>query len=163
MEKINIPDPCSEDWDRMSPLENGRFCAVCNKCVIDFTQKAPSEIRQILAERKNEKTCGRFYTVQLDPVRDSGKIGNPFFRYLPSALRDSRILLGVLSFILFLAGCSKKQENFRTTGLVVSDTEQDSLCNKDVIIGETVIPEDPDTIKMPAKNNVFPDRKRPEK
>ncbi|GEN75953.1 hypothetical protein [Chryseobacterium hagamense] len=163
MEKINIPDPCSEDWDRMTPFEKGRFCAVCNKCVIDFTQKTPSEVRQILAERKNEKTCGRFYTVQLDPVRNSGKVGNPLFGYLPSALRNSSILLGMLSFILFLAGCSKKHEDFRTTGLIVSDTEQDSIRNKDVIIGETVIPEDPDTIKMPAKDNVRYDRKMPEK
>lgn len=163
MEKINIPNPCSEDWDRMVPREKGRFCTVCNKCVIDFTQKAPSEVRQILTERKNEETCGRFYAVQLDPVKDSGKTGNAFFRYLPAALRNSSMVLGVLSFILFLCGCSKKQERFRTTGLIISGTQQDSLCNKNLIIGETVIPEDTEPIKKTVENNAFSDRKIPQK
>lgn len=153
MNNIQIPNPCTEDWESMLPQEKGRFCSACNKCVIDFTRKTPPEIWQILEERKNQETCGRFYTIQLDPVQDSARTANPFFRYLPSAVRNNSIALGILSFMLFLASCSKRQEsNYRTTGLIVSDTEKDSLSNsRDIIIGETVIRED--TVKMPGKDS----------
>lgn len=151
MNNIQIPNPCSEDWESMLPQEKGRFCSACSKCVIDFTRKTPPEIRQILEERKNEETCGRFYTIQLDPVQDSGRAGNAFFRYLSSAAGNSRLALGVFSFVLFLTSCLKKQESYRTAGLVVSKKEQDSLPKKDMIIGETVIRED--TVKMPGKDS----------
>jgi len=53
MKNINIPNPCSENWEMMSPQEKGRFCSVCNKCVIDFTQKQPNEILQIIDEKQD--------------------------------------------------------------------------------------------------------------
>lgn len=56
---ISIPKPCSENWDSMSPNEKGRFCAVCSKTVVDFTEKTPAEIVAIL-QNQYAKMCGRF-------------------------------------------------------------------------------------------------------
>jgi hypothetical protein len=53
--KFNIPNPCSENRKLMSPQEKGRFCALCNKWLMDFTQIQPQEIEKILEEDKASK------------------------------------------------------------------------------------------------------------
>ena len=40
----SIPNPCSEDWNTMTPDDNGRFCGSCQKVVIDFTTYSTHEI-----------------------------------------------------------------------------------------------------------------------
>ncbi|WP_309608991.1 hypothetical protein [Flavobacterium sp.] len=35
---ITIPNPCTENWNKMSKTEKGRFCNSCNKLVIDFSK-----------------------------------------------------------------------------------------------------------------------------
>jgi|GEM_PF-5667175 len=68
--QISIPTPCHEDWNKMSPQEQGRFCDKCCKTVVDFSNKSPLEVQEILLSRANEKMCGRFKTDQLrKPVR----------------------------------------------------------------------------------------------
>ncbi|MDR2222123.1 MAG: carboxypeptidase-like regulatory domain-containing protein [Flavobacteriaceae bacterium] len=42
--KIIIPEPCSEDWNLMTPQEKGRHCAVCDKVVVDFSHATRQEI-----------------------------------------------------------------------------------------------------------------------
>ncbi|MEN2414049.1 energy transducer TonB [Flavobacterium mesophilum] len=66
--KITIPEPCHENWDKMTPNENGRFCASCSKTVIDFTQMLPEEIQHFFTQNQNEKICGRFRKSQLDTI-----------------------------------------------------------------------------------------------
>ncbi|MFZ5552978.1 MAG: T9SS type A sorting domain-containing protein [Bacteroidota bacterium] len=62
---IYIPEPCHEDWDKMTPRQQGRFCAVCSKEVVDFTKKTSDDILNYLSEATG-KTCGRFTVSQLD-------------------------------------------------------------------------------------------------
>ncbi|MBB4800334.1 hypothetical protein HNP37_000373 [Flavobacterium nitrogenifigens] len=66
--KITIPEPCHEDWNKMSPNENGRFCMSCSKTVVDFTSMLPEEIQHFFIQNKNEKICGRFKKSQLDSI-----------------------------------------------------------------------------------------------
>ena len=62
--KLNIPEPCHEDWQQMSPTQKGKFCASCQKEVIDFTKLSASEIAR---KTKNSKQlCGRFTSTQLE-------------------------------------------------------------------------------------------------
>jgi len=62
--KITIPKPCHENWDLMTPTEQGRFCAVCTKVVRDFTECSYDEIYKELSN--NKKVCGRFTGDQLN-------------------------------------------------------------------------------------------------
>lgn len=58
--QIQLSEPCSEDWDLMQPNEQGRFCGVCCKTVMDFTNWQPQDIAQYLIDHAAEKPCGRF-------------------------------------------------------------------------------------------------------
>jgi CarboxypepD_reg-like domain len=55
--KISIPTPCHENWAAMTTVEKGRFCASCQKEVMDFTRMGDSQIAHILSS--NENICGR--------------------------------------------------------------------------------------------------------
>jgi len=66
--KITIPEPCHENWDKMTPNENGRFCASCSKTVIDFSKMLPEEIQHFFIQNRNEKICGRFKKSQLETI-----------------------------------------------------------------------------------------------
>lgn len=64
--RINIPQPCHEDWDRMTPQAQGRFCNSCQKCVVDFTRFTDEQLYKFLAEHKGESICGRVNRYQLN-------------------------------------------------------------------------------------------------
>jgi hypothetical protein len=55
--KIKIQNPCSEIWETMTDIPEGKFCEICSKKVWDFTEKSSEEIENILLE--NPKLCGR--------------------------------------------------------------------------------------------------------
>ncbi|WP_420573189.1 carboxypeptidase-like regulatory domain-containing protein [Kordia sp.] len=61
---VQIPEPCHEDWNKMTPTEKGKFCKLCTKEVVDFSAKSDEEIINHLTKHKN--LCGRFHTSQLD-------------------------------------------------------------------------------------------------
>ena len=66
--KITIPEPCTENWDKMTPNESGRFCMSCAKTVIDFTEMLPDEVKHFFVQNQGEKICGRFKNSQLETI-----------------------------------------------------------------------------------------------
>lgn len=62
---VHIPEPCHENWEQMSPLEQGRFCKSCSKQVVDFSQMSDKQILDIISNAAG-KTCGRFRPEQLE-------------------------------------------------------------------------------------------------
>lgn len=64
--KIHIPEPCFEDWDKMTPNEQGAFCKVCSKTVVDFSKKSEDEIQMYISANMDKKICGRFNVSQLE-------------------------------------------------------------------------------------------------
>ncbi|PXY45414.1 hypothetical protein [Flavobacterium hydrophilum] len=66
--KIAIPEPCHENWNKMSPKDNGRFCLSCSKIVVDFTSMLPEEIQHFFIQNQGNKICGRFKKTQLDNI-----------------------------------------------------------------------------------------------
>lgn len=61
--KLQIPEPCHEKWNEMTPTDRGRYCSSCEKKVIDFSNKSDAEILRLL---QGKNTCGRFQTKQLN-------------------------------------------------------------------------------------------------
>jgi hypothetical protein len=63
--QISIPHPCSENWDEMTPEARGRFCAHCQKTVIDFTAWSDTDLYNFFSKRSGD-ICGRFLGTQID-------------------------------------------------------------------------------------------------
>jgi len=63
--QIKIDEPCHENWDTMSQKQQGRFCSVCTKDVVDFTSMTDQEVKSYFLNYKGS-LCGRFNTNQLE-------------------------------------------------------------------------------------------------
>ncbi len=114
--KINIPNPCFENWDEMTPQKNGKHCASCNKIVVDFTKMTDVEVKGFFVNNQSAKTCGHFYKHQISDNR------NRFKNTLISAYTNAQNInlklfrytsLCLLSVVFFLCGCTQP-----TTGKV---------------------------------------------
>lgn len=62
---IDIPVPCTQSWENMSPMDKGRYCGHCSKKIIDFTKLADHEVARIFLDSKGA-VCGRFNENQLN-------------------------------------------------------------------------------------------------
>jgi hypothetical protein len=96
--KISIPEPCTEDWNKMTPNEDGRFCSSCSKNVVDFTNKLPDEIQVYF--QHNSNVCGRFKNFQLDSltIQISNRILHSQTQYLNIFLLALFITMGTTLF-----------------------------------------------------------------
>jgi protein TonB len=61
--------PCHEDWARMTPTEQGRYCRSCNREVVDFTHATAADLAQAQAAAPDGRLCGRFRASQLASPR----------------------------------------------------------------------------------------------
>jgi hypothetical protein len=61
--RINLPQPCHENWSEMSPKEKGRHCQKCNKEVHDFTSYSDAKLLTFF--KSNSLVCGRFRSSQI--------------------------------------------------------------------------------------------------
>jgi len=63
--QLQVPVPCHENWNGMTPENQGRFCMSCQKTVIDFTAMTDYELIQYFKNLQGN-TCGRFTENQLN-------------------------------------------------------------------------------------------------
>lgn len=82
--QISIPEPCHEAWQNMTPVEKGRFCASCQKTVLDFTYLSDNEIINLV--NKNDNLCGRINTSQLNRNLIETKRKSNYFGYLATSV-----------------------------------------------------------------------------
>ncbi len=61
---LHIPEPCHENWNKMTPTRQGKFCSVCSKQVIDFSLMSDNQILNYL-KNNTGNLCGRFDETQL--------------------------------------------------------------------------------------------------
>jgi hypothetical protein len=63
--RLNIAEPCHENWQQMTPQEQGRFCGSCQKTVVDFTMMSDQEVLNYFL-KANHDVCGRLANDQLN-------------------------------------------------------------------------------------------------
>lgn len=63
---IKVPKPCHENWQNMTPKEQGRFCGSCKKMVVDFTNMGDKELLNHISKAAGQSICGRFAGDQLN-------------------------------------------------------------------------------------------------
>jgi hypothetical protein len=61
---LDIPEPCHENWQQMTPNEQGRHCMSCQKTVVDFTMMSDKEVLAYFTKTTSH-VCGRFANDQL--------------------------------------------------------------------------------------------------
>ena len=61
-EKVTLEFTCDQDWNAMTPTENGRYCAVCQKNVVDYSHLV---LKELMLEREDKELCGNFRMEQV--------------------------------------------------------------------------------------------------
>lgn len=64
--KLEINEPCHEDWNKMKIGLMSRHCDVCEKSVMDFTTMSRAEIITYILSNPNDSVCGRMTRDQFD-------------------------------------------------------------------------------------------------
>jgi hypothetical protein len=115
---INIQEPCHEDWNKMSPVQQGRFCGSCQKKVVDFTTQTDEEIISFF-HNYNGSACGRFTDDQLQrPIQQIElKPASSFLKYAA----------GLLLPAFLFAAKSKAQMNDTFPKLVCSTVSNSEI------------------------------------
>ena len=79
--QLTIADPCHESWDQMTAAEQGRFCASCQKQVVDFSSMSDSQLAAFFKRPGGDSVCGRFFQDQLDRDIEIPKKRIPWVKY----------------------------------------------------------------------------------
>jgi hypothetical protein len=144
----SIQKPCTEDWGKMSPEQQGRHCQVCCKTVVDFSKKSDTEIVDFLKANAEKKICGRFRSEQLVPPAGSRA---------PKKNSRYRIFFAALFFVfggMLFTSCSSTRggdpfgrEPLMGTVAYIPDSTETAL------MGDTVLALPTDTTKKTGKKN----------
>ena len=103
---IQIQDPCSENFDAMSTVFEGRHCAVCETKVIDFTKMSLREIEDYFKNNGSQKICGRYnqrHTTKINFFTEFiNKIENAVYK-----TKFRKIAVWTISVVFFLLNSYK--------------------------------------------------------
>jgi hypothetical protein len=122
--KVVIADPCHENWDAMSPTDQGRFCSSCSKPVIDFSSMSDLRLTEFLREKKGQHMCGRFTEGQLNR-----KLMNPLPAQKTYHLRA--VLLGAtLTSVFGLESCKSSSRTMGAYAVCEVPKEETALTTK---------------------------------
>lgn len=127
--KLSIPEPCHEDWNKMHPVDRGRFCDSCSKVVTDFSQMTEREIEAFF-RNKSQNSCGKFRTDQLDRTYASQRN-----IVIPAHKRLVRYLMSV-----FLIGSAAKEMKGQSQDTVI--VQSDSLRNDSSLLADVILEQD---------------------
>jgi hypothetical protein len=104
---------CPESWEKMTPVEGGRYCGSCEKVVRDFSKMNDGEILAVISSSES-RLCGRFTNEQLEnPFGDYRDRILSLYRRAQSIPRKRYLVKAALLFfattLLFLTGCRSRK------------------------------------------------------
>lgn len=98
--RISIKEPCSENWEKMTPNEQGRFCQSCQKSVVDIQSWSDEKLLNFLAESKGQ-ACLKASKQQLN---------RPLIQAPSTGLKWNAYIGGFLA--LFITSAVPAQSNY---------------------------------------------------
>lgn len=111
--KVHLHFTCTKKFENMTPNEQGRFCAECEKTVTDFREIPVSNIGDKV-QWDQENACGNFYAHQLD--RPFGNWKDKIISFYQQGKNRSEnfgftrpIALFLLTGLLIVTGCKSRQ------------------------------------------------------
>lgn len=122
---FKIAEPCHENWNQMTPESQGRFCASCQRCVVDFTKKTPVEMKAIY-EQENGNVCGRVRVSQIMKSRPTVRSARPKLRFgaLKSIQMFALALVAAFSVLLHTEAKAQGREIMGKMAYVPEVTQQ---------------------------------------
>ena len=117
--ELSIPKPCHENWNVMTPEDKGRFCASCQKTVIDFTNMSDRQVAEFF-KKPAGNVCGRFANDQLNRELELPSKRIPWIKYfftmaIPAAIFSSK------------ASAQRQQRTMGKIAICVKPGEKDSV------------------------------------
>jgi len=79
--QLQVPEPCHEDWNKMTPGDKGRFCDSCQKTVHDFTGMSDAQLIAFFKKPSTGSVCGRFHNDQLERDFEIPRKRLPWMKY----------------------------------------------------------------------------------
>ena len=128
--RLQIPEPCHEDWDKMTPGDKGRFCDSCQKTVHDFTGMSDAQLIAFFKRPSTGSVCGRFNNDQLERDFEIQRKRIPWVKYF----FQFAIAVFLTSLKSYSQGKPFIKENNDT--LVCANIN----CREIVIMGQSAIP-----------------------
>jgi hypothetical protein len=62
---LHIASPCHEEWNSMTQAQQGKFCSLCQKAVVDFTNMTDEQVLAFFRKPSRDAICGRMNRGQL--------------------------------------------------------------------------------------------------
>ena len=78
---LTVPEPCYENWNKMTAAEKGRYCDSCKKEVVDFSLMNDADVASYFS-KASEKICGRFDESQVNRTLTPVKQDRSIFKHL---------------------------------------------------------------------------------
>ena len=141
---VNIPEPCHEDWNKMTPKDQGRHCAACNKTVVDFTKQSDEQIIKSL--ESNGNLCGRFKTQQID--REIVLARKDKNNYLSLAASGMLAFLAFGNQEVYAQGAPKTVKTDTIVRPMLKGKIANSIFNKRIISG--IVTYESDSLPLPG-------------
>lgn len=139
--QLTIPTPCHENWDAMTPVDKGRFCAACQKQVMDFSNMNDRQVVEFFKKPSAGPVCGRFMQDQLQRDMELPVKRIPWAKYF----------FQIVIPAFFVSAKAKAQGEVRVNTVINREVIKDSMIRGQVlakscaakITGDTVITEKP--------------------
>ncbi|MCB0697270.1 MAG: carboxypeptidase-like regulatory domain-containing protein [Chitinophagaceae bacterium] len=134
--QLSIPQPCTEDWHKMTPQQQGRNCDSCRKCVVDFTGFTDEQLYNFFIEHKGQKVCGRVKKTQLNrPILLPPQPHSTLYKW---------IIAAGLALIITVGSnhTSFAQVPYKNKAVVIEkEQSEDSVSNESINITGTIVDE----------------------
>ncbi|MCW3084944.1 MAG: hypothetical protein JWP12_2310 [Bacteroidetes bacterium] len=105
---IHIPEPCSENWNKMQPVADcTRHCATCKTNVHDFSKASFADIDTVFEKNKDVKICGHYHERHTSTTKKVYVLTNALDNAF-SKTKLKRFSLLVISLMLLFAGCARR-------------------------------------------------------
>ncbi len=142
--KISINEPCHENWEAMTPNQQGAFCGSCQKNVVDFSKKTIEDIKSFFSKPQG-KVCGRFEETQLQELSFDDFFSR--FKYWNFSKKFAVIFFLAFGFWIF-SGNAAMAQSHHLKGEVEFVPEKPKPVQKDTVkmIGQAVVK--PVSVKM---------------
>ena len=143
MSNISIPEPCHENWAEFTSTEKGAFCGSCQIDVVDFSNKSPEEVKNILKKNAGKHLCGRFRKSQLD------ELNNEFSAWENQSVKSFQSKFLYACLIVFgmslFTSCNVSEQNFlQDLGIEWTDNNDEAHLQ---ITKPAAVEQDKDTTK----------------